>query len=102
MSSKKVTKVILLESAEIDFQLFAEYYETQQSGLGERFIIEFTNQLEYVKQFPSSFQYKFKRFRVAHLPVFPCIIVYKVIHASIVVHAVMHNRQNPLRLLKMK
>ncbi|MCU0432285.1 MAG: type II toxin-antitoxin system RelE/ParE family toxin [Bacteroidia bacterium] len=101
-SEKKIRKVVLLQAAESEYLAYAAYYENQQSGLGERFVGEFTAQLAYLQQYPFAFQYKWRRYRVALMSRFPCLLVYRVHKSSIIVYAVMHNRQNPKRLRKLK
>ncbi|MFN8713312.1 MAG: type II toxin-antitoxin system RelE/ParE family toxin [Bacteroidota bacterium] len=99
---KKVTKIIIVQAAETEYLNFAAYYEQQQKGLGERFVADFTSQLIYLQDYPFAFQYKFRKFRVAFMARFPCMIVYKVDKSEIIVHAVRHSRENPKRLRKLK
>jgi plasmid stabilization system protein ParE len=101
-SEKEIKRVVLLQAAESEYLTYATYYENQQSGFGERFVEEFTAQLVYLQQYPFAFQYKWRKYRVAFMPHFPCMIVYRIHKNSIVVYAVLHNRQSPKRLQKLK
>ncbi len=99
---KKATKISIVQAAETEYRNFASYYEQQQKGLGERFVAEFSSQLVYLQDYPFAFQYKFRKFRVAFMESFPCMIVYKVSKSEVVVYAVRHSRENPKRLRKLK
>lgn len=99
---KKVTKLTILEAAESEYLDFAIYYEKIQPGLGERFVSEFTDQLNFLINYPFAFQCRYRKFRVAFMAGFPCIIVYKLQRNEITVYAVRHNRRNPASLKKIK
>jgi len=78
--SKKNTKVFeveLLLEAELEFSEAYDWYEEQQSGLGNRFFKEVNHYLQLIENNPFHFQVRYPEdLRAASLKIFPYLIIY--------------------------
>jgi hypothetical protein len=59
-----------------------DYYNKQQKGLGDRFILEVEKKLEVIKSFPLRARIVYNSFRQVNIKVFPFLIVYTYIKVS--------------------
>jgi plasmid stabilization system protein ParE len=71
------------------------YYETQQNGLGERFLMQLGKFFDEICENPKHFATKKKNFREAYIRKFPYIIIYEIENEKIVVFSVFNTSQNP-------
>lgn len=87
--------VILRTRAERDIQATFEWYESQQSGLGEEFLVHLREKLEALRSFPESFPVIYKNVRRAVVSKFPYAVFYVAEPARVVVLAVLHTSRDP-------
>ena len=78
-----------------DISNAVEWYESQQKGLGERFIDDWESTANYILSNPLAFSKKIKSFRQAVLKNFPYLIIYEVVGNLIVIYAVINGKQRP-------
>lgn len=76
------------------------YYESAQSGLGERFLSELKKRFSEILEHPQFYGFintsqKMRDVKVNH---FPYQVVYEIIENSVVVFAVFNSYQNPSKL----
>ncbi|CAN5911936.1 hypothetical protein BH11BAC7_BH11BAC7_03070 [soil metagenome] len=71
------------------------WYEDQQSGLGEDFLAVLDERLDVLLKHPFSFPQKRGEFRECYLGKFPFLVIYKVLNKEVYVHAVFHTSRNP-------
>jgi hypothetical protein len=72
-----------------------EWYESQQDGLGERFIDNWESAVAYILSNPFTFAKKTKSFRQAVLKNFPYLIIYEITDNVIVIYAVINGTRHP-------
>lgn len=84
-----------LSGVDNDISNAVEWYESKQSGLGERFIDDWESTVTYIQSNPLAFSKKIKSFRQAVLKNFPYLIVYEIVDNLIVIYAVINGKQHP-------
>lgn len=86
-----------LESARIEFQEAAEWYETRSEGLGERFRELINKKIEFIKEHPERYPKRKSNFREMALRTFPFIIIYTFYKKEgiIIINAIFHTSRNP-------
>lgn len=75
-----------------------EWYESQKTGLGDRFLTAVDNKLKQIATNPEFFSRKTKKgFRDAVVGVFPYIIYYKIIKQEKIVEvmSIVHQKKHP-------
>jgi toxin ParE1/3/4 len=95
-------KIIISIEAEKDTNEAYCYYESQQSGLGDRFLNELSQLYQKLKEHPPyySFISENKTTRSVALKVFPYRIIYEVESDELYVYAVYHFGKNRDKLNK--
>jgi toxin ParE1/3/4 len=90
----------VLQKAREDMQKSFDWYNEQQSGLGERFLLEVIATFRLIETAPLHYKEKFsKKFRFARVSVFPYVIVFKIKKQFVVVNSVFHTSRNPKRFI---
>lgn len=87
--------VILRRRAEDDIRAALQWYEAQDSRLGDVFLIELRRTLEQIGQFPESFPLVHTKIRRALVPRFPYLVFYVVEVRRVVILAILHSSRNP-------
>ncbi len=77
------------------------FYEDKSDGLGERFLNSIANSLKSIQKSPNGFK-KVDKFRQIPILKFPFVIIYEVFESSLVIYAIFHTKQNPVKKLKRK
>ena len=94
-------KIEVKEEARQDILKAAQWYEEQQKGLGIRFTENTLNHIQYLAEYPLSYQCKYKENRELLVKDFPYVIVYRLVNNSTVfVLAVAHYKQHPTKKRK--
>jgi mRNA-degrading endonuclease RelE of RelBE toxin-antitoxin system len=95
-------KIIISIEAEKDTNEAYCYYESRQSGLGDRFLNELSQFYKKVKEHPKyySFTSEKKITRSVALKTFPYRIIYEIEGEELYVYTVYHFRKNPDELNK--
>ncbi|MBS1684518.1 MAG: type II toxin-antitoxin system RelE/ParE family toxin [Bacteroidetes bacterium] len=88
-------RLIVKDTASDEIEEAYRYYEEQSSGLGDRFVEEVEDKLNYVLKYPLHFQVTIDKFRQTLLRRFPFIIVYEVTDKVITVYSVFHTSRDP-------
>jgi plasmid stabilization system protein ParE len=88
-------QVILGPKAERDIQAAYDWYESQQSGLGERWLSLLRDKLEFIRRFPDASPVLYRGIRRAVVSRFPYLVFYVVRPTRIVVLAVLHGSRSP-------
>jgi plasmid stabilization system protein ParE len=78
-----------------EFRAAAEYYETQQTGLGERFANAVEMAVAHIVAAPGSWRVIEDDIRRCLTKVFPYAVLYSIEPDHILVVAVMHCRREP-------
>jgi hypothetical protein len=91
-------EIIFVEEANQEVIEGYKWYEKQQPGLGELFLIEVEKHLNIIRKNPRLYAIKYNNKRAAILRRFPYIIAYEQIEEKIVVYAVFNTNQNPRKL----
>lgn len=94
--------IIISVEAEKDTNAAYCYYESRQTGLGERFLDELSRFYKKLLQHPKhySFTSENKTARSVALKIFPYKIIYEIEGKELYVYAVYHFHQNPEDLIK--
>lgn len=88
-------KILFLELAEQELYDSQEYYEEQQTNLGNKFKSEVYNSLKRIQKFPSMFVKVKKDIRKCIINKFPFNILYSIEDDYILVIAIAHHHRNP-------
>ena len=94
--------VILRLPAEQDIKTAYAWYESQQAGLGEEFLVSLRQKLESLQTHPESAAIIHKNIRRAVVPRFPYLVFYVVEQTRIIVLAVLHTSRNPAKWPKVQ
>ncbi len=81
--------------AEREIEVAADYYETQEAGLGFRFVEELNHAITFILQFPNAWSPISKRSRRCSLRRFPYNIIYSVQQDTVTIVTVVHQRRDP-------
>ena len=66
----------VLRKAREDMQKSADWYNKQQVGVGDRFLLEVISTFRLIETNPLHYQERFsKKFRFANVPYFPFVVV---------------------------
>lgn len=73
------------------------YYEEKRTGLGNEFVEEVFETIEYIQKFPLHFHVFDKQYRQARINRFPFLIVYEFVkeNNTVVIISVFHGNRNP-------
>ena len=71
-------RVRLLEIAEIELDEAIRWYETQESGLGDAFLIEMLSAANRIERFPKAWQSLSENVRRCRLNRFPSGLIYTI------------------------
>jgi len=93
-------KLIVTELAFAELENSIRYYNIKEPGLGFEFEEEVILILDLIKNNPLLFPIKFAHIHEAILKRFPFVINYELIEKEIVVSAIFHAKQNPIRKTK--
>lgn len=93
-------KIEISSLAEEEYSSAFNYYEEQQSGLGDTFEKETDYLIAKLRVNPYLFQRKYKHYREAIFKRFPYFIVYEIVENSVIVQSFFHTHRNPKRKLK--
>ncbi len=88
-------QIRLLEIAAIELDEAVTYYNSEHTGLGDEFIIEFANSLERIKAYPQAWQPFTQNTRRCQLRRFPYGIVYQLLQTEILIIAISHLHREP-------
>ena len=77
-----------------------QWYEKQQAGLGDLFLLELESGYDKIETWPTSYAKIKKNFRQIILRTFPYVIVFEIIENDVVVYAVFHTSRNPRKKFK--
>jgi plasmid stabilization system protein ParE len=91
-------KVIIPRLTERDADEAVQWYEEQQPGLGIRFYQLLLGKLEELKDHPHYFSFIYAEYRRITIDPFPFSIVYKIIDNDVLILAIFHQSQDPVKL----
>jgi len=90
----------ILRQAREDMRSAADWYNTQQTNLGERFLSEVIKTLRLTELNPLHYEAKFNRqFRFAQVHNFPYLVIFKIKGELVVINAVLHTSRNPKKFI---
>ena len=92
-----MAEVVLDLAAQKDISEAAQFYETQKTDLGKRFLLSVENGLRWLERHPLLYRLIHKTYRRCLLKKFPyeIIFVYTNMNDQVYVVAAMHQRQSP-------
>jgi len=88
-------RVSFLAPAETELDEAIAFYEHQQEGLGDEFLVEVLLTLERIKGFPSAWPQISQRIRRCRTRRFPYGVLYRHVGEEIVVVAIAHLHRKP-------
>jgi len=77
-----------------------KWYEEQQPGLGDLFLIELDSCYDKLEAFPLVYAKIKKNFRQIILKTFPYVVVFEIFKDEVVIYAVFHTSRNPRKKFK--
>ena len=90
-------ELIIRDEAELDIIEAVKYYESQQIGLGKRFLSHLKTHLKRIQTYPEHFHIKRNPYREAVLKKFPYLIIYELSENKVIVFSVFNTYQNPIK-----
>ena len=90
-----VYKLKLRDDANEDIISGYKWYEEKSVGLGNRFIDEVEEMLDYIQRYPEHYQVKYSNYREGVFKIFPYVITYEIIDDLVLVFAVFPTRDDP-------
>ncbi|MCF8358253.1 MAG: type II toxin-antitoxin system RelE/ParE family toxin [Prolixibacteraceae bacterium] len=95
-------KLKILPLAKADIRDATLWYETQQKGLGKKFISEVRRRINFIKQHPTASVIRYDNVRTAVLKIFPYMVHYTIDETNrlIIISAILHTSQNPKKWKK--
>jgi plasmid stabilization system protein ParE len=81
--------------AEREIAAAADYYETQESGLGSQFVEELNHAITFVLQFSNAWSPISKRSRRCSLRRFPYNVIYSAQQDTVTIVTVVHQHRDP-------
>ena len=88
-------KVVLQPGAQDDIDDAFNWYEDQQTGLGELFLKELVQFYKKLELNPEIFSKAAKHYRQAVLARFPFVIIYEITKTEVHIYSVFHTSRNP-------
>ena len=88
-------RFILRPRAESDIRSIFEWYESQQRGLGEEFLVSLRERLEAIRDNSESCAVVYRDIRRAVMARFPYLVFYIVQPMRVAVLAVLHQSRDP-------
>ena len=92
--------VIFHPLAQQELSQTMEFYEHQVPGLGNIFFEEISDAVDRIKLYPESYHIIMNRTRKCSLQKFPYLVLYGIIHDTIVVSAIAHQHRHPRSYLR--
>ena len=71
------------------------YYESKQSGLGEKFLKQLDKYLERICENPKHFEIKKKDYREAYIRKFPYSVIFEIEEMKVVIYSVFNTPKDP-------
>jgi len=93
-------KVVILPQAAAELKDAVEYYEAEQSGLGERLWVEFDQHLGWIAGNATLPRLRSGAYRRVNFKIFPYYVAYALREDHIVVLAVSHAARAPEHWIK--
>ncbi|WP_294285940.1 type II toxin-antitoxin system RelE/ParE family toxin [uncultured Chryseobacterium sp.] len=90
-------KLIVQEEAGLEILETYIYYESMQTGLGEKFLMQVEKYFLQIQNNPKHFQIKGSKYREAYLRKFPYIIIFDMVDDRVIILSVFNAHQNPER-----
>lgn len=95
-----VRVLIVKDEAIQDMDDAVSFYDSIDEKLADRLIDELDDVLNHITYNPQHFQKRYKNVRIRFTNKFPFGIYYTMDKNAVIVHAVMHNKRNPKRMIK--
>lgn len=84
-----------LESALEEFAEAAEYYDSEEPGLGDEFVAEVFDTIQRVQEFQQAWTSLSSRTRRCQTRRFPFGVIYQIRSDTVLIVSVMHMRRSP-------
>jgi len=91
-------ELIIRKEAALEIVEASIYYESQQMGLGKRFLNHLQTFFNRIQKYPEHFPQKRKPYREAFIKQFPYLIIYEFTEDKIIVYSVFNTWQNPTKI----
>jgi plasmid stabilization system protein ParE len=75
---------------------FYDWYELQQTGLGEQFLNAFESSVHHLSQYPFAHRIRKNSLRQLIVGKFPCLIIYEISETkSVIIYRIIHAHTPP-------
>ena len=95
-----IHEIIIKEDAYRDLQEAYNYYEEQSPGLGDRFVEEVKEKINYIRKYPLHFSKVERDFRQTRINLFPYLLIYEISGKEIIVYSIFNCYQDPNKKFK--
>lgn len=89
--------LIVYDSVADEVEAAALYYESQQIGLGLRFLNDWETALDTLAKLPLGYQKKYRSFRQIQLQKFPYLIMFEIEDKLILIYRIINAKQHPAK-----
>ena len=90
-----ISGVSFTRAARLDLRTAFEWYELQESGLGERLLHEVRAAVNKCVTNPNAYHWVAGPFRKIRIETFPYLIYYSLLEDQLLIQAVFHTSRNP-------
>lgn len=90
-----MTPLVYRPQARADIDEAYSWYESQEIGVGERFLAAIGVHLERIRTLPETYPAGRRGIRAAQVPRFPYVVYYQIRSDCVLVLAVQHGRRRP-------
>ena len=77
-----------------------KWYEKQQIGLGDSFLLELENCYDKMESWPLSYAIVRENYRQIIVKRFPYVVTFRIVGKDILVYAIFHTSRNPQKKFK--
>ncbi|HRG47631.1 MAG TPA: type II toxin-antitoxin system RelE/ParE family toxin [Leptospiraceae bacterium] len=91
-------KYKLNRDAENDLNEAFDWYESEQAGVGDKFLTKVIEKLNEISKKPNKYSIYYKNVRKASVKVFPFYIIYTTKENFISIIGIWHKSRNPAKL----
>lgn len=88
------------DAAKDEIEIAFFWYETEQGGLGPRFLKNLEEAINLIINYPKSYPIKIRNCHECYIGVFPFVISYQIEGKKILIHSVFHTSRNPKKKSK--
>jgi toxin ParE1/3/4 len=88
-------RLVFSKDSNYDLRDAVDFYDSKQSGLGDRFFSNLSEKIEKIKSNPLHYAIRYKEVRCAKIDNFPFMVHFIVSDDDIIIIGIIHTSRNP-------